>query len=206
MAGAYDLLGKRIALAAALSAVSLTSSPVLACATVIRDRQRPGESLEAYEARLTKIERREARRYIRERQSTSLRNANMIFIGREVEVPMPKRNPLPPAEQTDPSTVTITAQRIEVASPRRVYFKPTDWLRGQPSSETFSIGGSLSNCGFRSLGDTSDSQPGDLYLFFARKGPVSEATLIDAIAVDSIDHPALNAFVVKYRKHPVARQ
>jgi hypothetical protein len=59
---------------------------------------------------------------------------------------------------------------------------------------------SFSSCGLRGLGDTSNSQPGNLYLFFARKGPVSEATLIDAITLDPIDHPALNAFVARYRK------
>jgi hypothetical protein len=115
MTGAFDLLVKRIAVAVALCAVSLTSFPVLACATVIRDRQRPGESLEAYEARLTKIERREMRQYVRERQFTALRNANLIFIGRAVEAPPPpKRGPPPPAKQTDPTTVTIVAKRREV--------------------------------------------------------------------------------------------
>lgn len=53
-----------------------------------------------------------------------------------------------------------------------------------------------------SLGDTSASKPGNLYLFFGRKGPVSKATLIDAIALDMVDHPALNAFVAKHRKAP----
>jgi hypothetical protein len=57
-----------------------------------------------------------------------------------------------------------------------------------------------------SFGDTSQSQPGDHYLFFARKGPLTEATLIDAIALDSIDHPALNAFVAQYHKRPAARR
>lgn len=61
-------------------------------------------------------------------------------------------------------------------------------------------------CGPMSFGDTSHSQPGDLYLFFARKGSVSEATLIDAIALDSIDHPALTAFVAKHRKRPTVRR
>lgn len=61
-------------------------------------------------------------------------------------------------------------------------------------------------CGPMSFGDTSQSQPGDHYLFFARKGPLTETTLIDAIALDSIDHPALNAFVAQYRKRPAARR
>ena len=56
-----------------------------------------------------------------------------------------------------------------------------------------------------SFGDTDHSQPGSLYLFFARKGPLSEKTLIDAIALDAIDHPALAAFVAKYRKRPTLR-
>jgi len=50
-----------------------------------------------------------------------------------------------------------------------------------------------------SLGDTTGSDTGDLFVFFAHKRPLSANTIIDAIAVGSITDPALTDFVAKYR-------
>ena len=48
------------------------------------------------------------------------------------------------------------------------------------------------------LGDTTSSKEGDLFVFFARKGRISDDTLIDAIAVDKINDPALMDLVAPY--------
>jgi len=80
-----------------------------------------------------------------------------------------------------------------------VYFEPVAWFRGHPAQTRFRVEREWSMCGPSGIGDTPYSQTGDLYLLFARQGPLSEKTLIDAIALDKIDDPALTAFAAKYR-------
>ena len=83
--------------------------------------------------------------------------------------------------------------------PAPTYFKPIDWFRGAKTTALFKVSRSNTSCGPMSLGDTTFSQAGSLYVFFARNGPLTERTLIDAIAVDKITDPVLIDFVAGYR-------
>lgn len=197
----------RIALVAALSVATLFASPARACSPVPVPPPLPGESPEAYKARIAEQERKQAADWMRARQTRALQQADLIFIARDTAWMPPYRpppvrrgragQPLPPKP--------IPPVLIEYPAPS--YFKPIGWFRGAQSPTLFRVNRSLTSCGPMSIGDTTNSSEGNLYLFFARNGPLSEKTLIDAIAIDRIDDPALVAFVAKHRgKPPAARR
>jgi hypothetical protein len=124
----------------------------------------------------------------------ALSNADAIFIARDTNwTPIRRRQ----IRNGRPLPVGI----ISYAPP---YFKPVAWFRGPRTTVLFQIRMTMTDCGLMGTGDTASSQPGDVYLFFAHKGPTSQKRLIDAIAVDRINDPALMEFVAKYRRKPAA--
>ncbi len=194
-----------------------TLEPASACKIPPPPPQLKGESTAAYDARLVRLYREREMTRAQARIARGLADADLIFIARD-SIWQPPARPLPVRSKVRPSVRRPVGTQVARPHWRPVppppapktriflsdpsYFAPIGWFHGTPMRARFKVGRSKTSCGLRGLGDTSHSQPGDLYLFFARKGPVSEATLIDAIALDSIDHPALNAFVAKHRKAP----
>lgn len=181
-------MAKRIGPAVALSVAALASPQAWACATVPTPPRLSGESTGAYAARIGELDYKRELESARMRQAEGLRGADLIFIARDTA-----------ARNRISTTYRPTGARAAPA-----YYKPIDWFRGQRSTASFRVQRSMTLCGILSFGDTSPSEPGNLYLFFARKGPLSEKTLIDAIALDKIDDPALTAFVARYRSKPSA--
>jgi len=208
-----------IALTATLSAVAFVAPSAWACTIPLPPPQLPGESEKAYEARLVELSRKEDRERTQARQVEALWQAGLIFIARDTiwtppHLPAPVHRPLArpvkrlvgravarPLGRTIPPPPAPRG-RIDTSAP--LYFNPVAWFRGQPSQAPFHVERIKTMCGLIGVGDTVHSQPGNLYVFFARKGPLSEKTLIDAIAVDKIDDPALAAFVAKHRGKPPA--
>lgn len=210
------MLIKRMMLATIVG-VSLVISPAWGCSPPPLPPELPGESDDAYWARIMRSGRQLELEEATRRIDAGLRTADLIFIARDT-IWQPPARPLPVRSKVRPSVrrplggqvarphwgpvppLPARKERIGLSNPS--YFAPIAWYRGPPSRAWFKVSRDYSTCGPMSFGDTDHSQLGDLYLFLARKGPVSEATLIDAIALDSIDHPALNAFVAKVRKAP----
>lgn len=192
-------------LAAVLGAAAFAASPASACSIALPPPALPGESPEAYKARIAEQERKQTEAWMRTRQANLLNHADLIFIGRDTPWapryrPSPSRQdragrPLPPRP--------VPPILIEIPAPS--HYRPVAWFRGPPSQALFKVSRSQTTCGAMSIGDTTNSTEGDLYLFSARKGPLSEKTLIDAIALDKIDDPALIAFVARYRGKPPVR-
>ncbi|MCA1198259.1 hypothetical protein K9B35_09795 [Sphingomonas sp. R647] len=195
-------MAKEIPFAIALSAMALSTLPAKAC-VIWTEPPLPGETNSAYEIRVEALRRRQAAERLKERQADALEQAQLIFIARDT-VWTPSY-PSPPAHKARPGRPPpfVPPPRPPVIEfPGSSYYKPIDWFRGARSTRVFSVKVSETSCGPMSIGDTTNGTEGDLYVFFARKGPLSEKTLIDAIALDTIDHPALNAFVAKHRKAP----
>ncbi|WP_447728588.1 hypothetical protein [Sphingomonas koreensis] len=199
---------RRIALAAALGAAAFITSSSWACSMAPAEPLLPGESPDAYQARVAEKHRHEAEKWARERQTDALRRADRIFIGRDTDWTPPYRSP--PMRRARPGQppplVPVPVPPVLIEFPAPSYYKPVDWFRGARSTALFRVRGSNTSCGPMSVGDTTNSSEGDLYVFFARSGPLSEKTLIDAIALDKIDDPALLAFVARHRGKPAARQ
>ncbi|WP_343520671.1 hypothetical protein [Sphingomonas sp.] len=193
---------ERFILAAALSA-ALFAWPAWACSPVPMPPPLPGESQQAYKARIAEEQRRQAERWLRNRQTDALQRADTIFIARETVWPPPSR-PQARAHRGGAPRPPARIKSVSFVDPPPAYFKPIDWFRGPRTRASFRIERSMTTCGVMSVGDTSLSTPSNLYVFFARKGPLSEKTLIDAIAADRIDDPALVAFVARHRGMPPA--
>ena len=196
---------KDIPFAIALSAMALSTLPAKAC-VIWTEPPLPGETNSAYEIRVEALRRRQAAESLKDRQVRALEQAQLIFIARDTDWRPPY--PSPPVQKARPGRPPpfVPPPRPPVIEyPAPSYYKPIDWFRGMRSTRVFRVRGSNTSCGPMSIGDTTNGSEGDLYVFFARKGPLSEKTLIDAIALDAIDHPALAAFVAKYRKPPAAR-
>lgn len=185
-------MSRRIALTTCLTAMTLTASPANACMPVLPEPRPAGESDEAYKIRISAVQRERVATWLKERQAAVLQRADTIVIARDTVWSPPYRpqmrhgRPIPP-----------TVQMIPYPAPS--YYKPIDWFRGLRTRALFRVRNSMTSCGAMSIGDTTYSQPGSLYVFFARKGSLSEKTLIDAIAVDRINDPTLMEFVAKYR-------
>ncbi|WP_423601789.1 hypothetical protein [Sphingomonas sp. MS122] len=193
---------KRFALAAALSAAALFAWPAWACSPVPMPPPQPGESEQAYKARIAREQRRQAEQWLRDRQADALQRADSIFIARDTAWASPHRPPPVRRTRAGRPIPPPPVPRVRYEYPAPSYFKPIGWLRGSRPRALFRINRSMTTCGTMSIGDTAYSHPGSLYVFFARKGPLSEKTLIDAIAVDRIDDPALVAFVARHRGKP----
>lgn len=182
----------RIGMAAASVLLAL-ASPAQACSPIPMEPPLPGESDIAYRARIEVVRRDREAAWLKQRQANALQRADAIFIGRDTNWSPPYRQHYRNGRPLPPKPVSIYDQAPS-------YFKPVAWLRGGPSAALFKVSRGYTTCGPMSIGDTTSSQTGSLYVFFARNGALSEDKLIDAIAVDSINDPALSGFVAKYRK------
>lgn len=168
--------------------------PAHACVPAMLPPQRPDESQDAYKTRVDAEMRRQAEQWAIERQANAVSEADLIFVGRTTDWWPPARMPkLRPGQRVPPPVL------VPLVFPAPVYFKPVAWFRGEPSTDLFALRGSTTSCGPIGFGDTGAAMKGDLYVFFARKGPLSQKTMIDAISVDAITDPALIEFVAKYR-------
>ena len=195
----------RAILIAAVTAAGLIASPARACTSALMPPPRSGESADAYSARVAEERRQQAEKWAKERQVIALRDADRIFIGRDTFWTPPYRSPpVRRARSGQPPQLVPPPVSPRIEFPVSSYYKPIGWFRGEPSTGLFRVKGENTSCGPMSIGDTTNSTEGDLYLFFARKGPLSEKTLIDAIALDKIDDPLLLAFVAKHRGEPAA--
>ena len=186
-----------------LCLMGVVSMPTPASACSIRfEPPLEGESDEAYRVRIEQLEKVQAEQYAKQRQTDALENAKLIFIARKTEwtPPPPKaRKKLRPGEPPRP----IALPNFEFPMPS--YFKPIAWFRGGEITDLFQIRAYNTSCGVIGFGDTTASLPGETFLFFARKSPLSQDTLIDAIAMDKIDNPALVEFVDRHRNSKEAQ-
>jgi len=185
----------RIALTACLTATMLAAAPARGCVPWPAPPMLPGESQEAYKARADALMRQQVAEAKRARQADAVERADVIFVGRAVDWYPPVRLPrVRPGQPPPPAPMP----RLDFPLPS--YFKPVAWFRGGPSTDLFALRGSNTSCGPTGFGDTGFAMKGDLFVFFARRGPLTQRTMIDAIAVDDIVDPALLDFVARYRK------
>ncbi len=189
-------------LAVALLAV-LASQSALACVflpiTVVPEPTLPGESPEAYAARVKELMAQREAQWDLEQQAYDLERADLIFIARKTQ--------LPPSVQPVSGQSEIIVQGLRNSNLQRVHFTPIDWFKGPVSRQTFLNRLWENDCGWTRFGDvTADDAIGQRYVFFARSGRISQDTLIDAIAVDRITDPALLDFVARHRTVRVAIQ
>lgn len=191
---------RHIALLACLAATIATLAPASAC-SIWTEPPLPGETDEAYRIRVVALEQEQAVRWAKDRQVRAL-TANLIFIARNREwtPPAPHPKPLPKLRPGQPPPPPVLIPPVLIQFPAPDYFKPVAWFRGPKITDLFQLRADNTTCGLSGLGDTTHSQPGDVFIFFARKSPVTRDTLIDAIALDKIDDPALLEFVAKYRR------
>lgn len=182
----------RIAQTAGVTLALFAVSPANACTIRLPEPPLAGESDGAYRARIEALEREQQTRWLKERQENGLQRADWVFVGRQIlwsPTFKPRyRNGMP---------VPVPLPKFEYPAPR--YFKPLTWLKGPEYSKIFKVSTGNTSCGPMALGDTTSSKEGDLFVFFARKGRISDDTLIDAIAVDKINDPALMDLVAPYR-------
>ena len=166
-----------------------------ACSIWVEPRL-PGESRGAYRQRVAALAReaealrpqREAQA-LRHRQAVALEQAAAIFIARSTYLPRP----------TAPDGRPMPREAID---PFIRHFRPVAWLRGPRADALFPVQVGMTSCGgFTSIGDVRLGGQDEEFVFFARGGPLSMNTLIDAIAVDRVTDPALIAFVAQFRRH-----
>lgn len=185
----------RVAAPAFLLATTMLAPDAQACMPMPPEPRLEGESDAAYKTRTDTLLRERQAAWFKERQTDDLQRAAIIFVARDTDwwpTPKPRyRNgrPLPPV-----------VPMLHYPAPS--YFKPIDWFRGPKSTGLFKLTPDNTSCGPMGVGDTTWSQTGNLFVFFAKKWPATGDTLIDAIAVDKIDDPVLLPFVAKYRKNP----
>lgn len=184
----------------------LLADPASACVLAPPQPRLAGESDFSYQARVEKMSREIDEQRSIQRQQSALK-APILFIAREASTeffqqetakwaaaqPKPKRGdppvpPVPPPPQ------------FPIAS----YFQPVTWIKGTGSPAIFRIETRLTTCGPWSLGDTGAASDGDLLVFFAQEGPISEKTLIDAITIDKLTEPELVELVARHREDPGA--
>jgi len=181
---------RHFSLAICLTGTALTVAPAHACLPMLAEPRLPNENDEAYRVRTGAVERERATDRLHARQAVALQDADAIFIARDTPWS-------PPAKTRRGRPALIRLPQFPYSLP--IYFEPVDWFRGPQSKALLRVSSAYTSCGPMSIGDTTFSQVGSLYVFFAHKGPLSEKMLIDAIAVDRIDDPALMEFVAKYR-------
>jgi hypothetical protein len=169
-------------------------SPANACSLRPPEPLLPGESDQDYRTRTEALARENEVRWLKERQENRLQRADWVFVARHVDWPPPNK----PRKPKYRNGVLVIAPQPMFGSTAR-HFKPLRWLQGPEYNKIFKVERHNTNCGPKALGDTTFSNEGNLFVFFARKGPISDDTLIDAIAVDKINDPALMDFVRPYR-------
>ena len=173
--------------------------PASACLPPVPEPRLAGESDLAYQARVEKMSREYEEQRSSRRQQSAL-SAPILFIAREASTDFyrqeaekwaasqPKPKPGEPPVPPPPPQVPIP-----------LYFQPVTWIKGMGAPEIFRIE-TRRTCGsYSSLGDTRSTGEGTDFLFSAREGPISENTLIDAIAIDMITEPELVKLVAAYR-------
>lgn len=187
---------------AALAGSILLANPASACVPDPRAWQQEGESVAAYEARVQKMERERSER----RQQGAL-NAPTLFIVRAATGEFFEQE----AAKWRAAEQMRSAQSGEPpipppppAFPAPAYFRPIAWLRGAGSPDLISIETRQTTCGYMAMGDTLFAKDGVEYVFAAREGPISEKTLLDAIAIDKITAPELVELIARHREHPGA--
>lgn len=191
---------RTFALLAGLAGSIMLADPAAACVPDPRESQQQGESVAAYEARVQKMERERSEW----RQQGALR-APTLFIARAATGEFfaqeaAKRQAGQPSGSEPP--VVIPPLPMAVTAPR--YFRPIAWLKGSGSPDLIPIETRQTTCGYMAMGDTLFAQDGVEYVFAAREGPISEKTLLDAIAIDKITEPELVELVARHREHPDA--
>ncbi|THD38026.1 MAG: hypothetical protein E7773_03385 [Sphingomonas sp.] len=196
------MVALRVTLIATTIAGLIVTAPAHACMPWMGPPMLEGESQQAYAKRADEARLKQIADAQRKRQTDGLQQAATIFVGRFVYWfppyrPTPPKPGQPPAP---PKPIPIP----DMTNPGPSYFKPIAWFRGTPTRALVRTRNSYTSCGPMGFGDTTFATEGDLYLFFARKGPLIEKNLIDAIAIDKIDDPTLIEFVAKYRK-PAAK-
>lgn len=188
-------------LAACIAIAMMTPSMGSACVMAPPEPPLPDESDEAYRTRVAAKEKEQAERWAKERQESALQQADLIFIARNRDwyppSPPQPRVKLRPG-QIPPPPMPIKPVPID-PNVAKSYFKPVAWFRGDKVTDLFQIRNYMTSCGFQGFGDVRFPEPGDLFLFFARKTPLTDDTVIDAIALDKIDNPQLVEFVAQYR-------
>lgn len=170
----------------------MVAAPAHPCKVPPPEPRRLGESITAYDARIAKLhqEREEAR--LKDRQTRGLQGAELIFIARETVswlAPRPtSRNGRPVLPRLKPVPYPVPSN-----------YRPIAWFRGPRVTDMFKLQRANTSCGPMGIGDTTFGKSGNLYVFFARKGQLSEKTIIDAIALERINDPALAEFVATFR-------
>ena len=170
----------------------MVAAPAYPCTVSPPDPPRPGESITAYYARISALHQQQEAASLKDRQTRGLQGADLIFIALEtVWWPAPRptsRNGRPVLPRLKP-----------VPYPAPSYYKPIAWFRGLRVTDMFKLRRANTSCGPMGIGDTTFGKSGNLYVFFARKGQLSEKTIIDAIALERINDPALAEFVATFR-------
>jgi hypothetical protein len=184
----------RIANAAGVTLALLAVTPADACTIRLPEPPLPGESDDAYRVRTEALAREQEARWLKDRQKNNLLQADWVFVARHVYW-FPPSAPYKPKYRNG---VPLPIPPVKFEYPAPIHFKPLTWLKGPEYSKIFKVTKDNTNCGPMALGDTTFSQEGDLFVFFARKGRISDETLIDAIAVNKINDPALIEFVAPY--------
>lgn len=183
--------GRSIGITGAAFAL-LSVSPANACSIAPPEPPLPGESVQDYRIRTDALERENEARWLKERQERNLEQADWVFVAQHIAWP-------PTYRTRYRNGVPVPVPPIKFEYPAPIHFKPLKWLKGPEYSKLFKVTTENTSCGPMALGDTTFSAEGDLFVFFARKGRISDATLIDAIAVNKINDAALIDFVAPYR-------
>lgn len=190
---------RTLALSAVIIGSVIVADPASACLPPVPEPRLAGESDLAHQARVEKVSREyEEQRSIRRQQSAL--SAPILFIAREASAdfyrheaekwaasqpkPKPGESPIPPP----PPQV-----------PMPLYFQPVAWINGTGSPAIFRIETHMACGSYWSRGDTRSAGEGARFLFSAQEGPISENTLIDAIAIDKITAPELVKLVAAHQ-------
>ncbi|RYD48896.1 MAG: hypothetical protein EOP60_14845 [Sphingomonadales bacterium] len=186
----------RTGMTAFFTAMALAGSPAMACTPAPVEPRLAGEDEQIYRTRVDALERTRAARWKKQRQESALERADLIFIAGDTPWSPP------PYRLRMRNGLVMPPQIRPIPYPAPSYFKPVAWLRGPKTTDLFQLVADNTSCGPMGVGDTTYTRPGKRYVFFARKGRVTRETLIDAIALDKIDDPALIAFVEQHRGPP----
>ena len=167
-------------------------TPAIACTIRPPEPPLPGESDDNYRIRTETLAREQETRWLKERQERNLLQADWVFVAKQVYWSPPYKT-----KYRNGVRLPVPPPKFEYPAPR--HYKPLTWLKGPEHSEIFKVTTDNTTCGLMALGDTTSSMEGDLFVFFASKGRISDDTLIDAIAIDRINDPALMGLVAPYR-------
>jgi hypothetical protein len=196
----------RAIVAGLLLAMTVLAPAARACSPMPAEPSLDGESDAAYRARTAALLQQRQAQWLKERQSDDLQRAKVIFIARDTDW-SPSQKPRYRNGRLLPPVLIPVPPVPKINFPAPSYFKPIDWFLGPRSTRLFKVGRDNTSCGPMSLGDTTSSKTGDLFVFFAKSWPATGDSLIDAIELDRINDPALENFVARYRHNspPVER-